>query len=117
MAKHKTPQQIVAALHKVDLAIAQGATASTAVRTAGISIAAYYRWRAEYGGMTADQVQRVMQLKKDNLRLQDRVDKLSRLIVWTPEMSAGGTEDGGGPTSPAQRAVSRRSARGKPAKP
>lgn len=89
MAKRKiTPQQIVAALHRIELAIAQGAPARSAVRSAGISTAAYYRWRDEYGGMNADQVRRLMELKRENARLQTMLERLSRVVVWSPETSA-----------------------------
>ena len=103
MSKRKvTPQQIVTALRRIELALAQGAPARTAIRHAGISSAAYYRWRDEYGGMNADQVQRLMELKKKNAQLTDQVEKLSRVVVWNPEV---------------ERYPSGRSARGKPAKP
>ena len=53
MPKRKvTPQQIVMALRRMELALAQGVPARTAIRHAGISSAAYYRWRDEYGGMS-----------------------------------------------------------------
>ena len=116
MPKRKvTPQQIVAALRRIDLALAQGAPARAAIRTAGISSAAYYRWREEYGGMNAEQVQRMIELRKENARLQDRVEKLSRVVVWNPEISA--LLDGGGASgSPAQRPGSRRAPPSKRAK-
>lgn len=115
MPKRKvTPQQIVAALRRIDLALAQGAPARTAIRTAGISSAAYYRWRDEYGGMNAEQVQRMIELRKENARLQDRVEKLSRVVVWNPEMSA--LLDGGASGSPAQRPGARRAPQSKRAK-
>ena len=89
MAKRTiTAQQIVTALRRIDLAVAQGTPARTAIRQAGISSATYYRWREEYGGMSAEQVQRLAELKKENARLQDRVDKLTRVVVWSPDVSA-----------------------------
>ena len=104
MPKRKvTPEQIVAALRRIDLALAQGAPARTAVRTAGISSAAYYRWREEYGGMRAEQVRRLMELKKENARLQDRVNRLTRVVVWNADLrlavSGGGAQRINPPTS------------------
>jgi hypothetical protein len=96
MAKRTvTPQQIVTALRRIELALAQGAAARMAIRHAGISSAAYYRWRGEYGGMNAEQVQRVMELKKDNARLQDVLEKLSRVVVWDPGLSPAAMGAGG----------------------
>jgi putative transposase len=83
-----TPQQIVMALRRIELALAQGTPARAAIRQAGISSAAYYRWREEYGGMNTEQVQRLVELKKENARLQDRVDKLTRVVVWSPDVNA-----------------------------
>jgi hypothetical protein len=118
MAKRKiTPQQIVTALRRIELALAQGAPARTAVRHAGISSAAYYRWREEYGGMNAEQVQRLIELKKENARLQDRIEKLHRVVVWNPAMSAALAGDGTRrPDRTIDRSSHRRVTRGKSAK-
>lgn len=103
MPKRKvTPQQIVTALHRIELAIAQGAPARTAVRSAGISSAAYYRWRDEYGGMNADQVRRLLELKRENARLHGLLERLSRVTIWRPDRTAAGFDHhvprhGGGP--------------------
>lgn len=116
MPKRKiSPQQIVTALRRIDLALAQGAPARIAIRQAGISSAAYYRWREEYGGMNADQVQRLLELKKENARLQDRLEKLSQVVVWNPNMSPAMMRDSSGEPGPAgQRSHSARKARAKP---
>ncbi len=118
MPKRKvTPQQIVAALRRIELALAQGALARSAIHSAGISSAAYYRWRAEYGGMNADQVQRVIELKKENARLQERLERLSQVVVWNPKISdAPGDDAAGASGSAAEQPPSRRDAPGKPAK-
>jgi hypothetical protein len=106
----------VTALRRIELALAQGASAHRAIRSAGISSAAYYRWRAEYGGMNAEQVQRVIELKKENARLQERVEKLSQVIVRNPNTSAALRDDVAGPSrSAAEQSVPPRGAP-KPAK-
>jgi hypothetical protein len=38
-------------LRQIDLDLASGSTVETAIRTAGISEATYYKWRKLYGGM------------------------------------------------------------------
>lgn len=109
MSKRKiTPQQIVAALHRVELAIAQGAPARSAVRSAGISTAAYYRWRDEYGGMNADQVRRVMELKKENARLQIMLDRLSQVVVWAPTTTSLLLDHGASAATCVRRSTQRR---------
>lgn len=85
MPKRKiTPDEIVAALRKIELAIAQGVPASSAVKAAGMSSATYYRWLQEYGGMNADQIRRLMMLKQENVALRDRLETLHRVAVWDP---------------------------------
>lgn len=94
MGKPKvTPEGIVAALHKIELTIAQGVSTSSAIKSAGISTATYYRWVQEYGGMRADQIQRLILLKQENLVLRDRLETLSGVIVWDPASEQGGTAD------------------------
>ncbi len=38
-------------LRQIDLDLASGSTVETAIRSAGISEATYYKWRKLYGGM------------------------------------------------------------------
>ena len=110
MPKRKvTPQQIVTALHRIELALAQGAPARAAVRDAGISSAAYYRWRDEYGGMNAAQVHRLLELKKENARLQVLVDRLSRVTIWQSHSTLPLMGNEGGHASAARPRVRRRS--------
>jgi hypothetical protein len=113
MPKRKvTPQQIVAALHRVELALAQGAPARTAIKNAGISSAAYYRWRDEYGGMNTQQVQRLLELKKENARLRGLLDRLSRVTIWRPT-AAGFDHHGPGQRGAPEPTRDRRPARAK----
>jgi transposase len=56
--KHHKPEEIVAKLRQVEVLLAQGKTATEAVRTLGVTEQTYYRWRAEYGGLKLDQVKR-----------------------------------------------------------
>ncbi|MBV8538436.1 MAG: transposase [Alphaproteobacteria bacterium] len=79
-----SPEEVVAALHKVDLAIAQGVPISKSLKSVGIASATYYRWRNEYAGMTALQVKRLMELKQENARLRDRVETLGEAVIWDP---------------------------------
>jgi transposase-like protein len=65
--RHK-PEEIVAKLRQVEVLLAQGRTASEAVRTIGVTGQSYYRWRSEYGGLKLDQVKRLKQLEQANGR-------------------------------------------------
>ncbi len=59
MAKHPTPEEIVAKLRQADVLISQGQSVSDTIRALGVSSVTYYRWRREFGGLKSDQVRRM----------------------------------------------------------
>ena len=75
--KHHKPEEIVAKLRQVEVLLAQGKTATEAVRTLGVTEQTYYRWRAEYGGLKLDQVKRLKLLEQENGRLRKAVADLT----------------------------------------
>jgi putative transposase len=71
MARKKhTPEQIVALLQQIEVAIADGKLTPQACREAGIKEQSYYRWRKEYGGLKLEQARRLKELEKENSRLR-----------------------------------------------
>ena len=56
---------------------AQGQTIGEAARQIGVSEQTYYRWRKQYGGMSAADVKRLKELEKENARLKRLVADLS----------------------------------------
>jgi len=80
--KHK-PEEIVAKLRQVDVAVAQGTPLAEAVRRIGVSEVTYHRWRNEYGGLKLDQVKRLKELEQENARLRKAVSDhtLDKLIL------------------------------------
>tara|TARA_R110000751_G_scaffold2770_2_gene14692 strand:- start:7713 stop:8132 length:420 start_codon:yes stop_codon:yes gene_type:complete len=75
--KKRKPEEIVAKLRQVDVAVAQGVTLSEAVRGIGVSDVTYHRWRNEYGGLKLDQVKRLKELEQENTRLRRAVSDLT----------------------------------------
>jgi putative transposase len=57
--------------------LAQGQTTGEVCRSFNISEQTYYRWRKEYGGIRTDQVRRLKELEKENVRLKKLVADLS----------------------------------------
>ncbi len=53
--KRYRPEEIVAKLIEADVLIGQGKTVPETVKTLGVTDVTYYRWRQEYGGLTAPQ--------------------------------------------------------------
>ena len=51
--KRHTAEEIVAKLRQVDVLTAQGRPVAEAVRAIGVTEPTYYRWRAEYGGLSS----------------------------------------------------------------
>ena len=52
-------------------------TIAGAFRQVAISKKAYFRWRAEYGGMKTDQFKRLKELELENSRLRKAVSDLT----------------------------------------
>jgi transposase-like protein len=72
-----TPEQIVAKLRQVDVAVAQGQSIAQAVKAIGVTETTFYRWRSEYGGLRLDQVKRLKELETENMRLRKAVSDLT----------------------------------------
>ena len=71
--KRDKPEEIVPKLRQVELLQGQGQSIADAVRQIGVTQQTYYRWRKQYGGMGRDQLRRLKELEKENLRLRRAV--------------------------------------------
>ncbi len=112
-----TPEQIVAKLREIEVALANGKSVSLACRDAGIVDASYYRWRKEYGGLKIDQAKRMKDLERENARLK-RVVAICRLRMpcckrWPRETSKPATPSGRDPIAAALCCVGTRSVPGR----
>ena len=74
--KHKA-EEIVSKLRQVDVLVSQGTAVADAVRSIGVTLVTYYRWRREYGGLQMDQVKRMKDLEVENQRLRRAVSDLT----------------------------------------
>jgi len=72
-----TPERIINKLREVEILLSQGSTVGAAARKIGVTEQTYYRWRREYGGMRIEQVKRLKELEKENIRLKRLVADLS----------------------------------------
>jgi transposase len=71
--KRHTPQQVVRKLQEAQAALAAGRELATVVQMLGISEQTYYRWKKKYGGMKAEEAQRLAKLEEENARLKKLV--------------------------------------------
>ena len=75
--KREKPEEIVSKLRQVEVLQGQGMTIADAVRQIGVTQQTYYRWRRQYGGMNREQLKRLKELEKENLRLRKAVSDLT----------------------------------------
>jgi transposase-like protein len=75
--KNYTTEQIIVKLRQIEVLCGQGKSVAEAARQSDITEQTYYRWRKEYGAMTASEAKRLKQLEKENTRLKQLVAELS----------------------------------------
>jgi transposase-like protein len=75
-SKH-TPTQIIEKLRLAEIELANGATIGQVIVKLGVTEKTYYRWRAQYGGMKAEEARRLKELEVENARLRHLVADLS----------------------------------------
>src|SRR4051812_42887506 len=71
MARRRhTPEQVVRKLREADPLLAEGKNVEEVARHLQISEQTYHRWRAQFGGMKADDVRRMKDLDVENTQLK-----------------------------------------------
>jgi transposase-like protein len=75
--KSYRPEDIIAKLREADVLLGQGEKVGEVVKALGVSEVTYYRWRQEYGGMSASQARRLKELERENARLRKAVADLT----------------------------------------
>lgn len=68
-----TPEQIVKKLRDADAMLNAGKDLAAVIQALEVSEATYHRWRAQYGGMKAEEAKRLKQLEDENKRLKEIV--------------------------------------------
>lgn len=78
MAKRRhTAEQIISKLREAEILLAKDTRMPQVCRKLGVTEQTYYRWRKEYGGVRTDQVKRLKELEKENVRLKKVVADLA----------------------------------------
>ncbi len=83
------PEQIIKKLREAEVLLCQGSSVGEAARRIGVTEQTCYRWRREYGGMRIEQVKRLKELEKENIRLKRIVADLSLDNAILKEASRG----------------------------
>ena len=68
--RRHTPEQVIRKLREADRLLAEGAGVAEVAKQLEVSEQTYQRWRAQYGGMRADDVKRLKELERENARLK-----------------------------------------------
>ena len=68
--KRHTPEQIVRKLREGDRMLNEGTELTEVLRHLEVSESSWNRWRAQYGGMKADEAKRLKELERENARLK-----------------------------------------------
>jgi len=74
--KRHSPEQIVRKLEEADRRLNAGQTIAQVCQALEVSEASFHRWRAQYGGMKAQEARRLKELEHENARLKKLVADL-----------------------------------------
>jgi len=87
--KRHTPEQIIRKLREAEARLAGGATTADVARELGVSETTFHRWRAQYGGMKADEAKRLKELERENARLKKIVAEQALDLDMLREVAKG----------------------------
>ena len=87
--KRRSPDQIILALREADGMLSGGQTIAAVCQKLSVCEQTYHRWRAQYGGMQADDVKRLKELEAENARLKRIVADQALNIAALNEVSKG----------------------------
>ena len=68
--KRHTPEQIIRKLREGDRLLNEGKDLTEVLRLLEVSESSWNRWRAQYGGMKANEARRLKELEIENTRLK-----------------------------------------------
>ena len=68
--KKHTPEQIIRKLREAERLLAEGKQVPEVAKALEVSEQTFHRWRAQYGGMKADDAKRLKELERENSRLK-----------------------------------------------
>jgi putative transposase len=87
--KRHTPEQIVRKLREGDRLLNEGKDLTEVLRHLEVSESSWNRWRAQYGGMKADEAKRLKELERENSRLKKLVAEQALDIDMLKELAEG----------------------------
>jgi transposase-like protein len=90
MARRRhTPEQIVRKIREGERLLGEGKDVGEVCRHLEISEPTWHRWRAQYGGMKAEDTRRLKELERENARLKKMVAEQALDIDMLEELNRG----------------------------
>lgn len=86
--KRHSPEQIVRKLRDADALLNAGKDLAAVLQALEVSEATLHRWRAQYGGMKAEEAVRLKKLEDENRQLKEVVAELTldnRMLKYVAE--------------------------------
>ena len=68
--RRHTPEQIIRKLREADRLLGEGQQVPEVAKALEVSEQTYRRWRAQYGGMKAEDAKRLKELERENAQLK-----------------------------------------------
>ena len=68
--RRHTPEQVVRKLREAERLLAEGKTIPEVAKGLEVSENTFHRWRAQHGGMKADDVKRLKEFERENATLK-----------------------------------------------
>src|SRR5213080_1740239 len=87
--RRHTPEQVVRKLREAERLLAEGKAIPEVAKELEVSENTFHRWRAQYGGMKADDVKRLKELERENSQLKRIVADKELEIDALKEVASG----------------------------
>jgi transposase-like protein len=87
--RHHTPEQIIRKLAEGDKLLGQGQSLEDVARHLEIAESTWHRWKAQYGGLKADDAKELRELRRENQRLKKIVADQALDIDMLKEVNRG----------------------------
>ncbi len=88
-AKRHTPNQVIRKLREAERMLGEGMQVAEVAKALEVSEVTFHRWRAQYGGMKAEDAKRLKELEKENVSLKRLVADKELEILAHKEISRG----------------------------
>ncbi len=80
--RRHTPEQIIRKLREADRLLAEGKEVPEVAKALEVSEQTFHRWRAQYGGMKADDAKRLRELERENRILREEREILRKAATF-----------------------------------